>query len=232
MPRIFHIQKNLQVYIKYYKQFRAELITSRSREKDMQFEKTKTYLNLARSFAGESQAGMRYQLIAREATTQGYITLADTIKVLAKNETNHARRFFEELKKYAKELDNINIDAGYPFHSGDIGESLRLAAIDENKEHTEIYPAFAKDAESEGFTDIATLFRLVAQVESRHEMIFKYLYEAFTKGVLYSNETPILYICSECGYMHTSTKAWDVCPLCKSSQGDVELHIPFGKEKI
>lgn len=27
----------------------------------MQFNKTETYLNLARSFAGESQAGMRYQ---------------------------------------------------------------------------------------------------------------------------------------------------------------------------
>ena len=28
----------------------------------MQFDKTETCLNLARSFAGESQAGMRYQL--------------------------------------------------------------------------------------------------------------------------------------------------------------------------
>ena len=198
----------------------------------MQFDETKTYHNLARSFAGESQAGMRYQLIARAATQQGYTTLADTIKVLAKNETNHARRFFEELSKNGKKLDNIVLDAGYPFHSGDIGESLRLAAKDEHEEHAVIYPAFQKDAENEGFKDIATLFKLVAQVEVRHEMIFKYLHEAFEKGVLYSNETPILYICSECGYMHTSTKAWDVCPLCKSSQGDVELHIPFQKEKL
>ncbi len=198
----------------------------------MQFDETKTYRNLARSFAGESQAGMRYQLIARAATKQGYQTLAETVKTLAKNETVHARRFFEELNKYGKQLDNIDLDAGYPYHSGDLGESLLLAAEDEHKEHAEIYPAFAKDAEEEGFKDIAALFRLVAQVEVRHEMIFKYLHEAFTKGVLFSNETPILYICSECGYMHTSTKAWDVCPLCKSSQGDVELHIPFQKEKL
>lgn len=198
----------------------------------MQFDETKTYHNLARSFAGESQAGMRYQLIARAATKQGYTTLAETIKVLAKNETHHARRFFEELSKRGEKLDNIVLDAGYPFHSGDIGESLKLAAKDEHEEHAKIYPAFQKDAEDEGFKDIATLFKLVAQVEVRHEMIFNYLHEAFTKGVLYSNETPILYICSECGYMHTSTKAWDVCPLCKSSQGDVELHIPFQKEKL
>ncbi|MDE6598181.1 MAG: rubrerythrin family protein [Clostridia bacterium] len=198
----------------------------------MHFDETKTYKNLARSFAGESQAGMRYQLIARLATQQGYVTLADTIKTLAKNETNHARRFFEELTKRGEKLDNIDIDAGYPFHSGDLGQSLALAAEDEHQEHAVIYPSFAKDAEDEGFKDIAALFRLVAQVEVRHEMIFKYLHEAFTKGKLFSNETPILYICSECGYMHTSTKAWDVCPLCKSSQGDVELHIPFQKEKL
>ena len=198
----------------------------------MQFDETKTYNNLARSFAGESQAGMRYQLIARMAKQQGYITLSDTIKVLAKNETVHARRFFEELSKRGEKLENIDLNAGYPFHSGDLGESLKLAADDEHEEHAVIYPAFAKDAEDEGFKDIAALFKLVAQVEVRHEMVFRYLHEAFEKGVLYSNETPILYICSECGYMHTSTKAWDVCPLCKESQGHVELHIPFQKEKI
>lgn len=198
----------------------------------MQFDNTKTYVNLARSFAGESQAGMRYQLIARAATAQGYITLADTIKVLAKNETVHARRFFEELQKRGEYLENIDIDAGYPYHGGDIAQCLKFAADDERQEHEVIYPAFAKDAEEEGFKDIAALFRLVAKVEERHEMIFHYLHEAFEKGLLYSNETPILYICSECGYMHTSTKAWDKCPLCNASQGEVELHIPFKKEKI
>ncbi len=198
----------------------------------MQFDQTKTYRNLARSFAGESQAGMRYQLIARQATQQGYITLADTVKTIAKNETVHARRFFEELNKRGEKLDNIELEAGYPYHGGDIEQGLKFAADDEHKEHAEVYPAFAADAEAEGFKDIANLFRLVARVEERHEMVFNYLYEAFKKGVLYSNESPILYVCGECGYMHTSTKAWDRCPLCNASQGEVELHIPFEKEKI
>ncbi len=198
----------------------------------MQFDETKTYRNLARSFAGESQAGMRYQLIARAATQQGYVALADAVKVLAKNETVHARRFFEELNKRGEYLENIDLDAGYPYHGGDIAQSLAFAAEDEKKEHAVIYPAFAKDAEDEGFKDIANLFKLVAKVEEHHEMIFRYLAEAFSKGVLYSNETPILYICKECGHMHTSTKAWTKCPLCGSSQGEVELHIPFKKEKI
>lgn len=198
----------------------------------MHFDETLTYKNLARSFAGESQAGMRYQLIAQAAEEQGYTQLANVIKTIAKNETVHARRFFEELTKRGEKLDNIDLDAGYPFHTGDLQENLRLAADDERAEHDRIYPAFAKDAENEGFKEIAALFRLVANVEKRHEQVFDYLHEAFESGNLYKNESPILYICAECGYMHTATEAWDVCPLCKESQGEVYLHIPYEKEKL
>ncbi|MBE7088140.1 MAG: rubrerythrin family protein [Clostridiales bacterium] len=193
----------------------------------MQFDETKTYKNLARSFAGESQAGMRYQITARLAQEQGYAELSKTIKMLAKNETEHARRFFEELNKRGKMLENINLDAGYPFHGGTLEECLKNAAKDEHEEHSRIYPAFAKDAEDEGFKDVAALYRLIAKVEKHHEQIFCYLYEAFKKGALYKNESPMLYICSECGHMHTATKAWDICPLCGASQGFVELHLPY-----
>lgn len=196
----------------------------------MHFDETQTYLNLARSFAGESQAGMRYQLIAREATAQGYIALADEIKALAKNETVHARRFFEELTKRGEKLDNIVIDAGYPYHTGDICESLRLAAEDEKNEHSRIYPEFGRIAAEEGFQDVAALFNLIANVEKHHEQIFHYLYEAFKNGTIYKNESPILYVCKECGHMHTSKEAWTVCPLCKSSQGFVALNIPYGRD--
>ena len=199
----------------------------------MQFDQTKTYLNLARSFAGESQAGMRYQLIARAALKQGYVELANTIKVIAKNETVHARRFFEELTKRGGNcIDNVDLEAGYPFHTGDIATALRLAAKDEREENERIYATFAKDAKEEGLDDVAALFNLVANVEKRHEQIFIYLANAFETGTLYKNESPILYVCADCGYMQTANEAWDVCPLCKASQGEVYLHIPYQKEKL
>lgn len=198
----------------------------------MRFNESLTYLNLARAFAGESQAGMRYQLIAKAAAKQGYTQLSFAIKAIAKNETFHAKRFFEELTKRGGEnIDNIDIDAGYPFHTGDIQKALALAALDEKEEHERIYPSFAKDAKAEGFEDVAALFNMVANVEKRHREVFSYLAESFEKGTLYKNDGPILYICGECGYMRTADEAWDVCPLCKSSQGEVMLHIPFEKEK-
>lgn len=197
----------------------------------MEFQKSQTFINLARSFAGECQAGMRYQLIARQATKEGFVTLADTIRTIAKNETNHARVFFEAIQT-AGSKENIRIDAGYPFHAGTLSENLKFAAEDEREEHDVIYSGFAKTAREEGFEQIALKFEQVAKVENNHRIIFEYLHEAFKDGSLYKTERPMLWICSECGYMHTSKEAWTVCPLCGEPQGDVELHLPFKKENL
>lgn len=193
----------------------------------MDFSNTQTYLNLARAFAGECQAGMRYQLIAKEATSAGLMALADTLRTIAKNETNHARVFFEALIAHAGSTDNIPVEAGYPFHTGTIAESLLFAAEDEKSEHEHIYPGFARTAREEGFEDIARSFGEVAKVEKNHEVIFRYLHEAVKGGTLYASEHPVIWICGECGYMHTSKEAWKVCPLCGAKQGEVLLHLPY-----
>ncbi len=193
----------------------------------MQFENTETMKNLARAFAGECQAGMRYQMIAKQAMKEKLKTLADSIKTIAKNETLHATQFFNKIIEKTGSKDNIEIDAGYPFHTGTLAESLKFAATDERNETEEIYPAFAVTAEREGFEDVAGLFKLVAEVEAQHKIVFDYLQNAVRTGTLYKSETPILWICSECGHQHVGTEAWKVCPLCKSEQGYVELHLPF-----
>ena len=197
----------------------------------MQFNETQTYINLARSFAGESQAGMRYQLTAQLAMQQGYKILADNIRAIAKNESNHAKIFFDHMIKKAGSVDNVTIEAGYPFHAGDLQENLRLAAIDEEEEELRVYPGFAKIAIEEGYEDVARSFRNIANIEGNHKIVFAFLYEGLKNGTLYKNETPMLWICSECGYMHTSKEAWNLCPVCGQSQGYVELHIPYRKEK-
>ena len=198
----------------------------------MDFTKTQTFFNLARGFAGECQAGMRYQLTAKAAMKQGYEVLADTIRTIAKNETNHARVFFEALLQNAGSCDDVHIDAHYPFHAGTLEDNLRFAAMDEESEAEELYPSFAKIAREEGFGQIALKFEQIAKVESHHRVIFNYLYEAFKDGSLYSAGRPMLWICSECGYMHTSKDAWNICPLCGASQGEVEIHLPYAKDHL
>ena len=193
----------------------------------MLFENTETYKNLARSFAGESQAGMRYQMIAKLAMKEGMKTLADAVKTIAKNETLHATQFFNKMIEKTGSRDNVEFDAGYPFHAGTLAEGLKFAAMDEKSETEDIYPSFALTAQKEGFEDIAALYKMVAEVEAHHQIIFRYLQDGVQNGTLYKSESPILWVCSECGHMHVATQAWKVCPLCKAGQGYVELHLPF-----
>ncbi len=192
-----------------------------------QFENTETFKNLARSFAGECQAGMRYQMIAKLAMQEKLKTLADAVRTIAKNETVHATQFFNKIVEKTGNKDSVAFDADYPFHLGTLVEGLRFAANDEHNETEEIYPAFAVTAEKEGFADIAALWKRVAEVEAQHKIVFEYLHEAVKSGTLYKSKSPILWICSECGYMHVATEAWKVCPLCKAEQGYVDLHLPF-----
>ena len=193
----------------------------------MQFENTETFKNLARSFAGECQAGMRYQMIAKLAMKENLKTLADAVKTIAKNETLHATQFFNKMLEKTGSKDNVCFDAGYPFHAGTLVEGLKFASLDEQSESNDIYPSFAQTAQKEGFEDIAALYKMVAEVEERHKIVFQYLCESVKNGTLYKSESPILWICSECGYMHVATEAWKICPLCKAGQGYVELHLPF-----
>ncbi len=193
----------------------------------MQFENTETFKNLARAFAGECQAGMRYQMVAKLAMKEKLKTLADAVRTIAKNETLHATQFFNKIIEKTSSRENIVIDAGYPFHMGTLAESLKFSAMDEKSETEDIYPAFAVTAKEEGFEDVAALFKLVAEVEAHHKIVFQYLHDGVRNGTLYKSEKPVLWICSECGHMHVATEAWKVCPLCKAEQGYVDLHLPF-----
>ena len=193
----------------------------------MLFENTETFKNLARAFAGECQAGMRYQMVAKLAMKEKLKTLSDAVRTIAKNETLHATQFFNKIIEKTGSKENIVLDAGYPFHIGTLEESLKFSANDEKNETEDIYPAFAITAKEEGFEDVAGLFKLVAEVEAQHKVVFQYLHDGVRNGTLYKSEKPVLWICSECGHMHVATEAWKVCPLCKSGQGYVELHLPF-----
>ena len=193
----------------------------------MHFQQTKTFADLARSFAGESQAGMRYQLIAKQATAEEYPVLADIVRTIAKNETNHAKSFFDMLIQKAGSCDNIPLDAGYPFRFGTLEQNFGFAAEDERAEHAEVYPAFAADARAEGFEDAAALFERVAGVEREHEIVFRFLQQSLKEGALYKRDKPTIWICGECGYRAVTREAWKVCPLCKAKQGFAEFPLPF-----
>lgn len=192
----------------------------------MDLQNSQTLTNLARSFAAESQAGLRYQIVVDMCNQQGYKSLANEIKHLAKNEVNHAKVFYRFITDNMGSVDNIDIEAGYPFEGTTLEECLKFSMEQEESEANSVYPAFAETARKEGFTDIADKFDLIAKVERAHAAKFKYFYECFKNGTLYKMNEPTMWECSECGHIATGSEAWTVCPLCNSSQGFVELKLP------
>ncbi|MCD6112121.1 MAG: rubrerythrin family protein, partial [Bacteroidales bacterium] len=103
---------------------------------------TKTEQNLLKSFAGESQARMRYDYFSKQAKKEGLEQIAAIFEETAMNEKEHAKRFFKFL-----EGGDVEITAMYP--AGKIGttlENLKASAMGENEEWTELYPEFAKIA--------------------------------------------------------------------------------------
>ena len=132
----------------------------------MEFMDTKTCQNLARSFAGESQARTRYALYAATARTEGWEYLARIFEQTAANELAHAEQFLEKLQQHGKQpIENIDVAAGYPFTHGVTMENLYEAAHSEEQEFLDAYPAFAAAAREEGFPDVAALWEQIAKIE-------------------------------------------------------------------
>lgn len=190
----------------------------------MKLKDSQTYQNLAKAFAGECQARVRYEFIEYGARQQGYKRLADVIDKIVYNEFNHARMFYTKIQDADdKIIENIDICSGYPFkEKWDLEENLRLASEDEEKE-TILYPEFAKTAEEEGFLDIANLFNNIARIENCHMLLFKDLYTQFKKGTLYKKTASEKWKCGDCGYEICSKSAPETCPVCQAKQGSFLL---------
>ena len=198
----------------------------------MDFENSQTKINLARAFAGECQAGARYQFIAQKAMQEDMKNVQMLFKTLAKNEMAHAKTFFDLISKHGpNEEKNIEIKAGYPFENGELLDLIKSAANNEKSESTSVYPSFAKIAEDEGFKDIAEKFKLVALVENDHFMIIEDLYNRLKSRALYKNSTPYNWQCGHCGYNEQAKESFKVCPLCDMTSGNVELTF-LGKKKL
>ena len=185
----------------------------------MDFMNSQTRLNLARSFAGESQARTRYTIYAQVARKENCEWIARVFEDTAANEAVHAEEFLEMLRDLGGLGDNLEVTAGYPYRLGSTVENLGYAADGEKEEHDDAYPGFAEIARREGYKDAARLWMQIARIEGVHHNTFKTLEEQLLKGELTEKEEPILWRCLNCGYTYEGVRACDPCPVCGKSAG-------------
>ncbi len=185
----------------------------------MRLKGSKTEKNILTAFAGESQARNRYTYFASKARDEGYIQIAQIFEETANQEKEHAKRLFKLLEGGA-----VEVQASFP--AGVIGstlENLKEAASGENYEWTKMYPEFARVAESEGFSDIASIFRAIAVAEKQHEKRYQALRANIENNRVFRREQPVVWRCLNCGYLHEGTAAPEVCPSCAHPQAYFEL---------
>jgi rubrerythrin len=154
--------------------------------------------NLEAAFAGESMARNKYAYFATAARKEGYHYIARIFEETALNEMRHAKEEFKLLQGL-----------------GDTRANLKEAINGEHHETTSMYPGFAEQADKEGHSEAATLFRQIAKIEAHHRDRYKKLLDMVEKKTVWRREKPIKWKCSECGYIYEGTEPPEKCPCCK-----------------
>ena len=168
---------------------------------------TKTEQNLRDAFSGESEARNKYTYFASTAKKAGYEQIAALFLKTAENEREHAKMWF-------KELGGL----------GDTAQNLANAAEGEHFEWTDMYENFAKDAENEGFYELAAKFRLVAAVEKHHEERYRALLKNVETAEVFKKSSVKVWECRNCGHIMVGTEAPEICPTCAHPQSYFEIH--------
>ena len=169
---------------------------------------TKTEKNLQEAFAGESQARNKYSYYASQAKKDGYIQIAALFEETAGNEKEHAKLWFKYL------------------HGGKVADTmtnLADAAAGENYEWTDMYDRMAKEAEEEGFDEIAAKFRMVGAIEKEHEARYLKLLQNIKDGIVFSREGDCMWQCANCGHIVIGKKAPEICPVCNHPQSYFQI---------
>lgn len=172
----------------------------------MDIKGTKTEKNLWAAFAGESQARNKYTYFASKAKKEGYEQISAIFQETADNEKEHAKIWF-------KLLDGI----------GSTPENLKEAANGENYEWTSMYKEFAEEAKAEGFTTIAKLFEMVADIEKHHEERYLALLKNLEENAAFKKDGKVFWKCRNCGHIYEGEKAPSVCPVCDHPQAYFEV---------
>ena len=184
----------------------------------IQFKDSETKVNLMKAFAGESQARNRYTFAADKAKSQGMYAISDVFLFTAEQERAHAERFYDLLAELSGQT--IEICGGYPVDKQENVKELLIAAQhNEYEEANDVYQAFGKTAQEEGFMEAASAFLQIAKIEQIHGDRFARIEEMLTDGTYFETSENEKWMCTNCGHIHTGKKLPGVCPVCRYERG-------------
>lgn len=185
---------------------------------------TKTAENLLKSFVRESQAINKYTYYASVAKKEGYLQIENIFTEAVVNKKNNAERFFKLLARSDLNGEPVAInDLSYRIFLGDTKANLLATASGKNEEWTNLYPNFEDVAQEEEFSEIAILYRNIAEVEEKHEAIYKKLAKNIENGATFLKSNPNLWKCNNCGFIFEDSVIPKICPACADLQSYFEI---------
>ena len=176
---------------------------------------TQTEKNLLKAFTGESIARNKYTYWAGQAKKDGFEQIAATFLETADQEKEHAKRLFKFLEGGDVEI-TVTLPAGV---IGTTLDNLKHAAEGEEYEWQTMYPSFAATAKAEGFAEVAAVMTCIAVAEKYHGERYRAFAAAIKDGTVFKcAEGKTVWLCRNCGYLHTGAAALDKCPACAHPQ--------------
>lgn len=172
------------------------------------YDGTKTYENLKKALAGESEARTKYDFFASKAKKDGFEQIAAIFAETAANEKEHAKLWYKEL------------------HGGEVEDTatnLQAAADGENYEYSDMYVEFAATAREEGFDELAEKFEQVAAIEKTHEERYLKLLANVKDKKVFSKDGECIWVCRNCGHIVIGKDAPEICPVCNHPQAYFEI---------
>lgn len=156
--------------------------------------KKTTLTNMQSSFAGESQAHIRYLNFAERARKEGFANVARLFEAASFSERIHA-------VSHLKTLEGVQ----------DTGSNLAAATAGEDFEIEEMYPSYMAVAELQAEKKAQRSMNAALEAEKVHSRLYRKASAELSAGKDISEAA--YYVCPVCGFTMEGDPP-DVCPVC------------------
>ena len=160
--------------------------------------KKMTESNVQASFAGESQAHMRYLNFSAKAKNEGFANIARLFEAVSFAEQVHASKHLRNLGGIGSTADNLATAIG--------GETFEVE---------EMYPAYMEVAKAQGEAKALDGMEDAFAAEKVHAVMYKKAQEAVQAKKDVTLGT--IQICGNCGWT-LEGEAPDKCPICGAAK--------------
>ena len=166
----------------------------------MDRKESKTEKNLRAAFSRGAERRGKHLLYADIAKREGYAEIADALFHIAEVEGVHTALWLEELGELGGTEENLRC-------STSLGEEER-----------EMYERFARDAEEEGYAELAFRFRAVGGIGQRYEEHLHRLLSELHMKHFWERTEEVIWECRSCGYLSVGRRAPEKCSVCHAGK--------------